>query len=83
MRLMATQSGYWNKQLILLKPAAENITTSLITKTTTIGIEAILSDKIVHTLKLRYTGDHSTNLIKSLKTSTKKYYLKTTVLGLL
>ena len=31
-----------------------------------------LSDKIVHTLKLPYKGDHGTNLIKSLKASTKK-----------
>ena len=31
-----------------------------------------LSDKIVHTLKLSYKGDHGTNLIKSLKASTKK-----------
>ena len=32
----------------------------------------ILSDKIVHTLKLPYKGDHGTNLIKSIKASTKK-----------
>ena len=31
-----------------------------------------LSDKIVHTLKLPCKGDHSINLIKSIKTSTKK-----------
>ena len=31
-----------------------------------------LSDKIVHTLKLPYKGDHGINLIKSIKTSTKK-----------
>ena len=31
-----------------------------------------LSDKIVHTLKLPYNGDHSINLIKSIITSTKK-----------
>ena len=31
-----------------------------------------LSDTIVHTLKLPYKGDHSINLIKSIKTSTKK-----------
>ena len=31
-----------------------------------------LSDKIVHTLKLPYKGDHGTNLIKSLEASTKK-----------
>ena len=30
------------------------------------------SDKIVHTLKLPYKGDHGINLIKSIKTSTKK-----------
>ena len=33
---------------------------------------SILSDKIVHTLKLPYKGDHGTNLIKSRKASTKK-----------
>ena len=31
-----------------------------------------LSDKIVHTLKLPYGGDHGVNLIKSVKTATKK-----------
>ena len=31
-----------------------------------------LSDKIVHTLKPPYKGDHSTNLMKSLKAPTKK-----------
>ena len=31
-----------------------------------------LSDKIVHTLELPCKGDHSINLIKSIKTSTKK-----------
>ena len=31
-----------------------------------------LSDKIVHTLKLPYKDNHSTNLIKSLKASIKK-----------
>ena len=31
-----------------------------------------LYDKIVHTLKLPYNGDHGTNLIKSIKASTKK-----------
>ena len=31
-----------------------------------------LSDKIVCTLKLPYKGDHGTNLIKSIKISTKK-----------
>ena len=31
-----------------------------------------LSDKIVYTLKLPYKGDHGTNLIKSIKISTKK-----------
>ena len=31
-----------------------------------------LSDKIVNTLKLPYKGDHGINLIKSIKTSTKK-----------
>ena len=31
-----------------------------------------LSDKIVHTLKLPYNGDHGISLIKSIKTSTKK-----------
>ena len=31
-----------------------------------------LTDKIVHTLKLPYKGDHGINLIKSIKTSTKK-----------
>ena len=31
-----------------------------------------LSDKILHTLKLPYKGDHGINLIKSIKTSTKK-----------
>ena len=31
-----------------------------------------LSDKIVHTLKLPYKGDNGINLIKSIKTSTKK-----------
>ena len=31
-----------------------------------------LSDTIVHTLKLPYKGDHNINLIKSIKTSTKK-----------
>ena len=31
-----------------------------------------LSDKTVHTLKLPYKGDHSINLIKSIKTSTSK-----------
>ena len=31
-----------------------------------------LSDKIVHTLKLPYKDDHLTNLIKSIKKSTKK-----------
>ena len=31
-----------------------------------------LSDKIVHTLKLPYKGDHSTNVTKSIKTSIKK-----------
>ena len=31
-----------------------------------------LSDKIVHTLKLPYKDDHSTNLIKLTKKSTKK-----------
>ena len=35
----------------------------------------MLSDKIVHTLKLPYKGDHGINLIKSIKTSTKKYCL--------
>ena len=31
-----------------------------------------LSDKTVHTLKLPHKGDHSIDLIKSIKTSTKK-----------
>ena len=31
-----------------------------------------LSDKIVHTLKLPYKGDHGSNLIKSIKASTEK-----------
>ena len=31
-----------------------------------------LSDEIVHTLKLPYKGDHGINLIKLIKTSTKK-----------
>ena len=30
------------------------------------------SDKILHTLKLPYKGNHSTNLIKSIKASAKK-----------
>ena len=30
------------------------------------------SDKIVHTLKLPYTGNHGTNLIKLIKASTMK-----------
>ena len=32
----------------------------------------MLSDKIIRTLKLPYKGDHSINLIKSIKTSSKK-----------
>ena len=32
-----------------------------------------LSDKIAHTLKLPYVGDHGINLLKSIKTSTKKF----------
>ena len=31
-----------------------------------------LSNKIVHTLKLSYKGDHGTDLTKSVKASTKK-----------
>ena len=35
-----------------------------------------LSNKILHTLNLTYKDDHSTNLIKSIKTSTKKSFLE-------
>ena len=31
-----------------------------------------LSDKVIHTLKLPYRGDHGINLITSIKVSTKK-----------
>ena len=33
-----------------------------------------LSDKIIHTLKLPYNGDHGINLIKWIKKSTKKSF---------
>ena len=45
-----------------------------------------LSDKIAHTLKLPYKGDHGINLIKSIKTSTKnslpdKHYVRIILTG--
>ena len=36
-----------------------------------------LSDKVIHTLKLPYRGDHGINLITSIKVSTKIKSLKT------
>ena len=49
-----------------------------------------LSDKVVHTLKLPYKGDHGTNLkddcgtnlIESVKHQQRSHYLKTMMLGL-
>ena len=51
---MVTQSGYWNKHMILLKPATG---TNKINNNNDMTINN-LSDKIVHTLKPLYKDNH-------------------------
>ena len=52
---MVTQNGYWNKHMILLKPATG--TNKINNKNNDMNINN-LSDKIVHTLKPLYKDNH-------------------------
>ena len=54
LRVMVTQNGYWNKHMILLKPATG---TNKINNNNDMTINN-LSDKIVHTLKPLYKDNH-------------------------
>ena len=68
---MITQNVYW-KHLAILKSATKTITVTPITIQNDDTNIHHWSHEIVHTLKLRYKGDHGIDLITSIKTSTKK-----------
>ena len=71
LRLIFSQNGDRNKDLILLKPAKKNCNNKINNKNNNDANMNNLSERIVHVLKQPYKSNHSNDLIKSLKAPTK------------